>query len=41
MLFVIRHDIIPESRRKAYEVWATGGVVIGFVIMMLLVSALG
>ena len=41
MLFVISHEIIPESHRKGHEVYATGGLMIGFVIMMLLDTALG
>lgn len=41
MLFVISHEIIPESHRKGHESWATGGLMIGFVIMMLLDTALG
>ncbi|MDR6215148.1 ZIP family metal transporter [Paracidovorax wautersii] len=41
MLFVISHEIIPESHRKGHEAWATGGLMIGFVIMMLLDTALG
>lgn len=41
MLFVISHEIIPESHRKGHEVHATGGLMIGFVVMMLLDTALG
>jgi ZIP family zinc transporter len=41
MLFVISHEIIPESHRKGHEVWATGGLMVGFVLMMLLDTALG
>jgi ZIP family zinc transporter len=40
MLFVISHEIIPESHRKGHEAWATGGLMVGFVIMMLLDTAL-
>lgn len=40
MLFVISHEIIPESHRKGHEAWATGGLMSGFVIMMLLDTAL-
>jgi ZIP family zinc transporter len=35
MLFVISHEIIPESHRKGHEAFATSG------LMMLLDSALG
>lgn len=41
MLFVVSHEIIPESHRKGHERWATGGLMIGFVLMMLLDTALG
>lgn len=41
MLFVISHEIIPESHRQGHESWATGGLMLGFVAMMLLDTALG
>ena len=41
MLFVVSHEIIPESHRKGHEAFATGGLMIGFVVMMLLDTALG
>ena len=41
MLFVVSHEIIPESHRKGHEAWATGGLMLGFVIMMLLDTSLG
>lgn len=41
MLFVISHEIIPESHRKGHEVSATVGLMIGFVLMMMLDTALG
>lgn len=41
MLFVISHEIIPESHRKGHEAWATGGLMLGFVLMMMLDTALG
>jgi ZIP family zinc transporter len=41
MLFVISHEIIPESHRKGHEAYATCGLMLGFVIMMLLDTALG
>lgn len=40
MLFVISHEIIPESHRKGHEAYATGGFMLGFVVMMLLDTAL-
>lgn len=41
MLFVISHEIIPESHRMGHEAHATGGLMLGFVVMMLLDTALG
>ncbi|MFT4174238.1 MAG: ZIP family metal transporter [Rhodocyclaceae bacterium] len=41
MLFVISHEMIPESHRKGHEAFATGGLMIGFVLMMTLDTALG
>jgi zinc transporter, ZIP family len=41
MLFVISHEIIPESHRMGHEAYATGGLMLGFVVMMLLDTALG
>lgn len=40
MLFVISHEIIPESHRKGHEAYATAGLMLGFVLMMLLDTAL-
>lgn len=40
MLFVVSHEIIPESHRKGHEVFATGGLMAGFVLMMVLDTAL-
>ncbi|MFN4263326.1 MAG: ZIP family metal transporter [Thioalkalivibrionaceae bacterium] len=34
MLFVISHEIIPESHRKGHEGKATFGVLVGFVVML-------
>ena len=41
MLYVISHEIIPESHRTGHEAFATGGLMLGFVLMMLLDTALG
>ncbi|MGL4666643.1 MAG: ZIP family metal transporter [Saezia sp.] len=41
MLFVISHEMIPESHRKGHESSATAGLILGFVLMMLLDVALG
>jgi zinc transporter, ZIP family len=40
MLFVVSHEIIPESHRQGHEAFATGGLMFGFVLMMLLDTAL-
>ncbi|WBX89134.1 ZIP family metal transporter [Achromobacter mucicolens] len=40
MLFVVSHEIIPESHRKGHEAWATCGLMLGFVLMTLLDTAL-
>ena len=36
MLFVVSHEIIPESHRRGHETLATGGLMLGFITMMLL-----
>lgn len=41
MLFVVSHEIIPESHRQGHENFATTGLMLGFVLMMLLDTALG
>lgn len=41
MLFVVSHEIIPESHRKGHERWATQGLMLGFALMMVLDTALG
>ncbi|MGQ4661019.1 ZIP family metal transporter [Lysobacter sp. F6437] len=40
MLFVVSHEIIPESHRQGHENFATAGLMLGFVLMMLLDTAL-
>ena len=40
MLFVVSHEIIPESHRKGHEAFATAGLMLGFVLMMVLDTAL-
>lgn len=40
MLFVISHEIIPESHRKGHEAHATAGLMLGFVLMMVMDTAL-
>lgn len=41
MLFVISHEIIPETHENGHETPATFGLIAGFVIMMLLDVVLG
>ena len=41
MLFVVSHEIIPESHRKGHERAATIGLLAGFIVMMLLDTSLG
>jgi ZIP family zinc transporter len=41
MIFVVSHEIIPESHRKGHETPATLGVLLGFVVMMMLDTTLG
>ncbi|MGH8672489.1 MAG: ZIP family metal transporter [Burkholderiales bacterium] len=41
MLFVISHEIIPETHRKGHETQATIGLTAGFVAMMLLDTRFG
>jgi ZIP family zinc transporter len=41
MIWVVSHEIIPETHRKGHEQAATLGVIAGFVVMMLLDTALG
>jgi len=38
---VVSHEIIPESHRKGHAVYATAGLMLGFVLMMILDTALG
>jgi zinc transporter ZupT len=40
MLFVVSHEIIPESHRKGHEMPATLGVLLGFIVMMMLDTTL-
>ncbi len=40
MLYVISHEVIPESHRQGHERLATAGLMLGFVLMMLFDTAL-
>lgn len=41
MLFVVSHEIIPESHRNGHQMPATIGVMAGFAVMMVLDNAFG
>jgi ZIP family zinc transporter len=41
MVFVVSHEIIPESHRRGHETHATVGVMVGFALMMVLDTAFG
>ncbi|MHB1215389.1 MAG: ZIP family metal transporter [Thiobacillus sp.] len=41
MIWVVSHEIIPETHRKGHEQAATLGIIGGFVVMMMLDTALG
>ncbi|MDI7276558.1 MAG: ZIP family metal transporter [Anaerolineae bacterium] len=41
MLFVVSDEIIPETHRRGFEREATFGLIVGFVVMMVLDTALG
>ncbi|MEL7797467.1 ZIP family metal transporter [Idiomarina loihiensis] len=41
MLFVISHEMIPESHKQGHEMSATNGLMLGFVLMFVLDTALG
>ncbi|ANQ84094.1 putative cation transporter protein [Azoarcus olearius] len=41
MLFVVSHEIIPESHRRGHETLATAGLVAGFIAMLMMDRLLG
>lgn len=41
MIFVVSHEVIPETHRNGHETPATMGLMLGFAIMMFLDTALG
>ena len=41
MIFVVAEEVIPESQAGGNADVATGGVMVGFAVMMLLDVALG
>ncbi len=41
MIYVVSHEVIPETHRYGHEDWATLGLIIGFIIMLVLDTVLG
>lgn len=41
MIFVVSHEVIPETHRNGHQTPATLGLMVGFAVMMLLDTALG
>ena len=41
MLYVISDEIVPETHRKGHERWATLGLMVGAMVMLLLDVTLG
>ena len=41
MIFVVSHEVIPETHRNGHQTPATLGLMIGFAVMMLLDTSLG
>ena len=41
MIFVVSHEVIPETHRNGHETPATLGLMLGFGVMMFLDTALG
>lgn len=41
MLWVIVHDVVPQSLRSGHDRWASAALVAGFALMMVLDTALG
>lgn len=41
MIFVVCHEVIPETHRNGHQVAATTGLMVGFAVMMFLDTALG
>ena len=41
MIYVVSHEIIPETHSRCFQREATGGLIVGLVLMMFLDVALG
>jgi ZIP family zinc transporter len=41
MIFVVSHEVIPETHRNGHQTFATLGLMAGFTLMMVLDTTLG
>ena len=41
MIYVVSNEVVPETHRHEYENYATAGLIIGFIIMLVLDTTLG
>ena len=41
MIFVVSHEVIPETHRNGHQTPATLGLMLGFALMMVLDTTLG
>ncbi|MEY3747429.1 MAG: hypothetical protein RL194_888, partial [Pseudomonadota bacterium] len=41
MIFVVSHEVIPETHRNGHQTSATIGLMLGFAVMMILDTSLG
>ena len=41
MIFIVSHEVIPETHRNGHQTYATIGLMIGFAVMMMLDTTLG
>lgn len=41
MIFVVSHEVIPETHRNGHQTSSTVGLIAGFILMMLLDTAFG
>ena len=41
MIFVVSHEVIPETHRNGHQTAATLGLMVGFAVMMVLDTTLG
>jgi ZIP family zinc transporter len=41
MIYVVSHEIIPETHSRGFQQAATGGLIVGLALMMFMDVALG